>query len=86
VNIFVREDAPKQTKDAAKMLRAVVDKVLEQVNAMIPLDAKGLAYMGLTAMPPNTIVIRVSMHPMLRGGPAIDDLKLLKSDKPNPHP
>jgi hypothetical protein len=84
--VFVRDDAPERTKNAAKMLGAVIDEVMKQVIPVSFLNAKAREYMGLTQMPSDTIDIRVSMHPMQPTGPGIDDLNLLKSDTQNLNP
>jgi hypothetical protein len=80
-SVFEREDAPKETREAARTLEAVLDDVLLQTIPVLDVKKEGYSVNG-QAYGADDLKVEVRMHPLRPTGPSPDDAKLLRAKTP----
>lgn len=80
-SVFEREDAPRETRQAARTLEAVLDDVLHQTVLVSDVKVEGYS-VNRHSYGADVIKIEVRMHPIRPTGPSPDDVNLLRAKLP----
>jgi hypothetical protein len=82
-SVFIRNDAPERTRDAAKSLQAVIDDVLLQSIPASEMPPRFLSLQNqgdIHMLEADVLKVEVRMHPLSPFGPSPDDTNLLKHE------